>query len=69
MGGAKLRRNEERREGGGGEGGKETPALMTCVFAFPPTFSANYTARNITDLLQAVDFTELAQAVNIRLLT
>ena len=24
------------------------------------------TARNITDLLQAVDFTELAQAVNIK---
>ena len=27
---------------------------------------ATYTARNITDLLQAVDFTELAQAVNIK---
>ena len=28
--------------------------------------SLHYTARNITDLLQAVDFTELAQAVNIK---
>ena len=27
---------------------------------------SNYTARNITDLLQAVDFTELVQAVNIK---
>ena len=29
-------------------------------------FEYTYTARNITDLLQAVDFTELAQAVNIK---
>ena len=40
--------------------------LSFIVLVSEPQHLLIYTARNITDLLQAVDFTELAQAVNMK---